>query len=153
VGEDARGRTSGRRVTLREAADILGISREAVRKRVLRGTLPSDTGEDGRRYVYLPASEDAVPDQGPPDPRDELIEHLRGEVEAWREESRRKDTIILSLTQRIPEIEAPAAESPTEAPGPPETATPQPGRTEPQTQVEGAQEGAERPWWRRMFGG
>jgi hypothetical protein len=54
------GRT--RRVTLTEAAQVLGISKEAVRKRVQRGTLPSDVGEDGRRYVYL----DAVGDDGPP---------------------------------------------------------------------------------------
>jgi len=45
-------------VTLKEAADILGVSKEAVRKRVIRGTLRSDTGEDGRRYVYIDAGGD-----------------------------------------------------------------------------------------------
>jgi hypothetical protein len=44
-----------RRVTLREAADILGMSKEAVRKRVTRGTLPSGVAEDGRRYVCIDA--------------------------------------------------------------------------------------------------
>ncbi len=47
------GRT--RRVTMREPASLLGISKDAVRKRVGRGTLRSDAGEDGRRYVYLDA--------------------------------------------------------------------------------------------------
>jgi len=31
-------------------------------------------------------------------------------------------------------------------------ATEQPGRVEPQAPLEGAQEAAERPWWRRVFG-
>jgi phage shock protein A len=35
----------------------------------------------------------------------------------------------------------------------PSEATPQPGRVEPQSAVEDAQEGAQpRPWWRRIFG-
>jgi hypothetical protein len=47
-----------RRVTMREAADLLGVSKEAIRKRVVRGTLRSELGEDGRRYVYLEAGRD-----------------------------------------------------------------------------------------------
>src|ERR687890_424702 len=47
-----------RRVTMREAADLLGVSKEAIRKRVIRGTLRSELGEDGRRYVYLEAGRD-----------------------------------------------------------------------------------------------
>ena len=57
--------------------------------------------------------------------------------------------IIAALTQRIPEIEAPS-----DVPQSPTAATEQPGRVEPQPQVEGAQEGAERrSWWQRWFGG
>ena len=47
-----------RRVTMREAADLLGVSKGAIRKRVVRGTLPSEVGEDGRRYVYIEAGRD-----------------------------------------------------------------------------------------------
>ena len=136
------GRT--RRVTLREAADILGVSKEAVRKRVLRGTLPSDTGEDGRRYVYV----DEGPTTSSPevglgsDPRDQLIAQLRDEVEAWREESRRKDHIIAGLVERLP----PAIE----APGTPQSASEGEERGE---VPRDAQEATERPWWRRVFGG
>src|SRR5215211_8318203 len=43
---------------MREAADLLGVSKEAIRKRVVRGTLRSELGEDGRRYVYLEAGRD-----------------------------------------------------------------------------------------------
>ena len=33
-----------RRMTMREAADLLGVSKEAIRKRVVRGTLRSELG-------------------------------------------------------------------------------------------------------------
>ena len=49
-----------RRMTMREAADLLGVSKEAIRKRVVRGTLPSEVGEDGRRYVYIEAGRDVA---------------------------------------------------------------------------------------------
>jgi DNA-directed RNA polymerase specialized sigma24 family protein len=39
-----------RRVDLREAAEILGTSVDAVRKRIQRGTLESEK-EDGKVYV------------------------------------------------------------------------------------------------------
>jgi hypothetical protein len=47
-------------MTLREAAELLGVSEEAIRKRVVRGTLPSEVGEDGRRYVYIGAGSDVA---------------------------------------------------------------------------------------------
>ncbi|HET6661868.1 MAG TPA: helix-turn-helix domain-containing protein [Rubrobacter sp.] len=49
-----------RQMTMREAADLLGVSKGAIRKRVGRGTLPSEMGEDGRRYVYIEAGRDIV---------------------------------------------------------------------------------------------
>ena len=73
------------------------------------------------------------------------IDSLECQLEQAIERDRENRRIIAALTQRIPAIEAP--ESPTEA-------TEQPGRVEPQPQVEGAQEGAERrSWWSRRFGG
>ncbi len=47
------GRAGGTRVTQREAAEQLGVTVEAIRKRVARGTLRSDKGEDGRRYALV----------------------------------------------------------------------------------------------------
>ena len=162
-----------RRVPLVEAAQVLGVSKEAVRKRVQRGTLPSDVGEDGRRYVYL----DAVGDDGPPgglhgetwppgaggrhhDPREELIATLRDQLAEEREARRRADTIIAQLTQanatlaaRIPELEAPTEpREPSESAGEPsDTPEPRPTTAEQQEQASRPQE--ERSWWRRMFGG
>jgi hypothetical protein len=43
----------GRRVTVKEATDLLGISPEAVRARIKRGTLYKEKGSDGTVYVWL----------------------------------------------------------------------------------------------------
>jgi excisionase family DNA binding protein len=47
-----------KRLTVSEAAEIMEISQDAVRKRVQRGTLPHTKGTDGRLYVYLDGDED-----------------------------------------------------------------------------------------------
>jgi hypothetical protein len=157
-----------RRYTVRDAADILGITTGATRNRLSRGTLQS-VKEGGTVYVLLPAKldtpRDAERDAGdtPTDMPGEawrsLLEEMRGrtaslerQLEQANERDRENRRIIAALTQRIPAIEAPAEASP-DAPGPPETATEQPGRVEPQASVEGSQTGAERvSWWRRLFG-
>jgi excisionase family DNA binding protein len=41
-------------MTVSEAAERLGISREAVRKRVRRGSLPAVKGDDGQWLIALP---------------------------------------------------------------------------------------------------
>jgi excisionase family DNA binding protein len=112
-------------VTLKEAAQLLGISKEAVRKRVQRGTLPSDVGEDGRRYVYLDAVDDDGGDDVPPessstsgpveDSRDELVATLREQLAAEREANRENRRLLAAALERIPAIEPP------EAPGASET--------------------------------
>jgi len=136
-------------VTLREAADILGVSKEAVRKRVVRGTLLSDMGEDGRRYVYL----DVGGDEPPTHERDALISEMRAhtatlvaQLEAERQAHAEARRIIAGLVERIPAIEARARESPVAAAKASEDAEPRPD-------TEGSQEGVRRPWWRRVFGG
>jgi DNA-binding transcriptional MerR regulator len=135
------------RVTVSEAAERLGVTPDAIRQRVRRGTIQHDKESDGRVYVYLDMSHTP-----PQDAHDDLVDALRDQVETlkteladWKAEAQRKDTIIMSLTQRIPELEAPS--EPRESP---ETATK--GEAEPPHPGAG-QEGAQRPWWRRMFGG
>ena len=153
------GRT--RRVTLVEAAQVLGISKEAVRKRIQRGTLPSDVGEDGKRYVYL----DAVGGDGPPgglhgetwppggggrdhDPREELIAVLRDQLEAEREAHAEARRIIAGLVERLPPaIEAPETDVRTSDTAEPRSATEE--QQEPTSQPQEEQ----RSWWRRVFGG
>ncbi len=148
------------RLTVAEAAERLGVKEQAVRKRIARGTLQHDKDEDGRVYVYLsPSDSDANPEAegnstgGGTDTYalirtlEDQVGYLRREVEDWKDESRRKDAIIMSLTQRIPELEAPR-----EPPGGPQApAEGSEGSERPATRS-GAQEAAQRSWWRRWFG-
>ncbi len=161
-----------RRATLREASLLLGVSEGAIRKRVARGTLRSEMGDDGLRYVWVDmgadGGEDASHTAGE-GVRDEMVEDLREQVAYLRsqldvraDEIQRRDIIISQLTQatsnltdRLREIEAPAEPStPHQASeagaqaatnGPPSPA-PQAGGAEAQT-------GAQKPWWKRWFGG
>jgi hypothetical protein len=123
------------RVTVAEAARLLGTSAEAVRMRVKRGSLRS-TKIKNTVYVLL-SPEQTRPNQdqtsgsigsaanqtsdqttNETDDRTLLLDSLRSQVEFLQEElkrreevhveeNRRKDTIIAQLTQRIPELEPP----------------------------------------------
>jgi hypothetical protein len=152
----------GRRVTVSEAAGIMGISVEAVRGRIKRGTISHE--RDGERvYVLLDTDQTATGrDQGNDRTTDrpELVEFLRDQVEdlrndrdAWREQARRSDYLLGSSMERTRELEgrlrelepagsSEAAESP-EGPGPGPTPTQAAG--EPETTAQ------PRPWWRRVF--
>src|ERR687885_851806 len=92
------------RLDTKQAAETLGISMDAVRKRASRGQLESEKGADDKLYIWLDT------DTPPPgqDDRDRLIEFLRHELDVWQEEARRKDHIIAALAERIPAIEAPS---------------------------------------------
>jgi hypothetical protein len=133
-----------------DASQVLGISKEAVRKRVSRGTLHSDVGEDGRRYVYLDAGQDegsASASSVSGDPRDELIATLKEQLEAERNAHAETRRIAYTLAQRIPELEAPASPEPRESP---QTASEESYSTHtPPDQ----HHPVERPsWWRKFFG-
>jgi hypothetical protein len=78
------------RLTLRQAAAALGVSESAIRKRVERGTLRSDKGADGRRYVYVDTVTDNVADEGEDRSvtreHDALISELRAHNDTLREQ-------------------------------------------------------------------
>jgi excisionase family DNA binding protein len=138
-----------RRVTVAEAAVLLGISEGAVRMRVKRGTLTS-TRESGRLYILLnidPTTEPERPHDGTHDRTSELIDTLREQLEAERQAHAEARRLLAAALERIPAIEAPA-----ETPEASETAEEQQGRGEPHSDALGAQEGVQRPWWRRWFG-
>ncbi len=163
-----RGRHTGRRLTVAQAAEALGVTVDAIRSRIKRGSI-AHTREGGRVYVVLgddqgTTSRDQGDDQyadhhgsdehlqhehdgvGRGDHRDELLEELRNRVRYLEEESRRKDHLLAAALERIPAIEAPR-----EAPQAPHEEAE--GRITPSTS--GApQEGSERrSWWRRIFEG
>ena len=161
-----------RRATLREASLLLGVSEGAIRKRVTRGTLRSEIGDDGLRYVWVDTGADGGEDASytaGEGVRDEMVEDLRDQVAYLRsqldvraDEIQRRDVIISQLTQatsnltdRLREIEAPAEQStPSQAneAGAQDAANGAGGPAPPAGDV-GAQNGSERPWWRRVFGG
>jgi predicted ArsR family transcriptional regulator len=104
------------RFTVAEAAKRMGVTTEAIRQRIRRGTIEYDQTEDGRYYVY------ASPTQGVPNNLENdytnalksQIELLERELEDRKEEARRKDTLLAQMTQtlnqmaqRIPELEPP----------------------------------------------
>jgi transposase-like protein len=127
------------RVTVQEAARRLGVSEQAIRKRVKRRTLEHEKEEDGRVYVYL----DAVEDDAPNPHSDPLISRLEDEIAYLREESRRKDEIIMQQAITMRRLSAPES---------PETASGAGAEEGPPEQSEGPETGAQRPWWRRLFG-
>jgi hypothetical protein len=141
---------------LGEAAEALGVTREAVRRRAKRGTLESERGDDGRLYVWVHDDHHAGDDRHDVrhhDP-DELVEELRDRVRYLEEESRRKDHLLAAALERIPPALEEAPPEPRESPSPAGVA---PDTPEPRSAAEGQQEPTSRPeersWWRRMFGG
>jgi predicted ArsR family transcriptional regulator len=140
------------RVTVQEAARQLGITESAVRKRVQRKLLKHDKEPDGRLYVYLD-TRDTGRDEVRDSSYDMLVRRLENENEFLRRELERKDTILLNMTEAMKAIAPPAQEGASDERESPETVEEAPDRAEPQSATGGAQEGARRPWWRRVFGG
>jgi hypothetical protein len=141
------------RVSVPEAAKLLGISEGAVRQRMHRGQLQYDKDENGRVYVY-PTAVDTATNSVTTDGDTALIDELRDRIrfleeeladrkeEALRrdEEAKRKDAILMTLAQRVPELEAPseATESPT-------------ARSNGEDRGSVPPDAQNRSWWRRIF--
>src|SRR5215207_9446832 len=118
------------RVTIAQAAEMLGVTRDAVRKRIKRHSIEWETAEDGTVYVYVDASttaEDVSADASGQELGTlaevlrEQVEHLREQLDRAEERDRENRRIIAALTQRIPELEAPretreSPETPSEDP-------------------------------------
>jgi len=140
-------RMTERRLTLQDAAQELGITPDALRQRIRRGQYRS-TKEDGRVYVYLNLDRTETEHDVQVESNALIseiqarVQLLEQELERAHERDRENRRIIAALTQRIPELEAPS--EPRESP---ETAT----EGEADSRPGGGQEGAQRPWWRRVF--
>ena len=127
-------------MTIRDAANILGVSESAIRKRLQRGTLTHEKRADGRVYILA----DELSDTSNTYESRTLIsteDDLRDQVTWLRQEIERKDTIIMQLSRSIGQLEAPA--EPRESP---ETATREQGPGE------AAPEPERRSWWQKLFG-
>ena len=209
-----------------QAAQALGITEGAVRGRIKRRTLRSHR-EAGTVYVVLEGGPSAVNRDKPvnsPTDQPELVGELRRTNELLRdvittrdEEIRRRDTIIMNMTEAMKALNPPAPEDSSEARESPESSGPTSGRgevwdeldterarremaestlregmakeqrrreeaererddlrrelhalrdlressrtvaeeqemAEPNSATGGAQEGVQRPWWRRLIG-
>ena len=155
------GHTSGNRSSVYEVAEVMGITLDAIRKRVARGTNPHEKDDDGRVWVILDTDQDTArkvrdTDQ-PQSDKDALISEMRERVaslerqlESERQANSEHRRVLAAALERIP----PQLEPPSESPESDASPTPTDTSTEP---TEGAQGGVQGPqrrrWWRRMFGG
>ena len=152
-GRTDRPGATNQRVTVPEAADLLGITVEAVRMRIKRGTLRSER-QAGRVFVLLGQGQPTEQPTDRPDEPNAVISQMQGRIDSLErqleeaaERDRENRRIIVALTSRIPAIEAPqgASESPQTVEEEPERAEPRPATVEAQTVTPP-------PWWRRLFG-
>ncbi|MDQ3864044.1 MAG: hypothetical protein M3317_11200 [Actinomycetota bacterium] len=148
------------RVTIREAALRLGVTEAAIRKRIQRGSLDKEMGEDGRVYVYLDLPQDMSYPESQVD-RDPLVEELRDRVRLLERELDRRSVeaeryqhIVAglaqanaNLTDRLKELEAPVREpgASQESPGASESDVEESESAEPRSGTGGHQQSAWRP--------
>jgi hypothetical protein len=140
------------RLTVAQAATRLGVTQDAIRKRISRNTIDYDQDPDGRIHVYVDSSEigqdksSGASTEKLVEVQHQEIEFLRRQLETRTEEIRRRDSIIAGLTQRIPELEAPLES---------QLAVENTTRTDPTQQGQaGSQEvqrGAPKTWRRRLI--
>jgi molybdopterin converting factor small subunit len=178
---DSAGPPSRQRVSVDEAARALGLTVDAVRKRVQRGTIEHEKDQAGRVRIILdsPDNTSTLQDDGPDttgqpeavlEAKDETIEALRERVQslerqldARQEEIRRRDILLANLVERVPQLEAPSSSSERreshENPGPTEDPTPAPGDAQEAAQSAHSatlrpqgNEARGRSWWRRIVG-
>ena len=133
------------RMTVPEAADALGITRDAVYKRIERGKIEHERMADGRVYVYVEESETSQGQNVQSESGaltsalEARIESLERQLEAERGSSAELRRLLAAALERIP----PQLEAPSEPRA--ETATEEGEKAPPDTE--------RRNWWRRLFGG
>ena len=143
------------RLSVAQAARALGLTESGVRKRVARGTLPHEKDENGTVWVFVDPLQtvSGTPlDNQTDEVRDTILDTLRDQVATLKDQVRylqaegeRKDAIIMTMAQRIPELEA-AKDSSSEPPESPVTPSDSDGKEEAPPELE------KRSWWRTFFG-
>jgi DNA-directed RNA polymerase specialized sigma24 family protein len=146
-GQDA----TRRRWPVSEAAEVLGITVDALRSRIKRGAI-DHVREGGRVYVLLdPGQGTASQGQGDTsqgqdtgqDYRDALIDTLREQLVEERNANRENRRLLAAALERIPAIEAPETRDAPENTTEPRPATEAPASDTEQPRASG---------WRRFFG-
>lgn len=149
------------KLSVPEAAERLGVTQDAVRKRIHRDAIAWEQDGEGRYYVYLEDTGDTTrntyratrQDSSRDNSRDDLlramqdqIDTLKQEVVDWKEEARRKDHLLAAALERIPAIEAPEESAP-HARGSDLAASEEQGKGDAPPEPE-----QRRSWWQRFFG-
>jgi hypothetical protein len=123
---------SKRKLNVQDAAEVLGISVDAVRMRARRGSLES-AHENGRLYVWLDNDETCVngaservrervqnvAERELIDDLREQVSFLRAQLQEERDENRRKDHLLAAALERIPPQLEPPQEKPQGRPSEP----------------------------------
>ena len=158
-----------------DAARVLGISRDALYKRIRRDSVGWERGEDGRIYVHVDTATDTSTDAGIAAAMDastdesaliasleEQVSYLREVVrsrddeirrreEEYREEARRKDHLLAAALERIPAIEAAPQEPSAEPSESPVSASEESGKGK--VPPESQEPSQRRSWLHRFFFG
>jgi len=157
------------RTTIAEAAKRLGVSTDAIRKRLSRGQLHGEK-VGGTWVVFLPAATsqmvkispfDQTPDRTGPDDRDRLIAaleddiaFLRRELDTRNDELERRDVLLREALGRIPQLPSglytpEKDESRTE---PPDASPTGQGDEKAADTTSDTSSSRVRPWWGRLLG-
>lgn len=143
------------RVSVAEAAQRLGISKDAVRQRIRRHTIEYERDEHGTVYVLMSpesttqgagayAGAYAIDDvRALVDALQNQIDQLGRQLDEANEANRENRRLLAAALERIPALESPeprdARENGTEPRPPTETPASDAGQSH-------------APWWRRFFG-
>src|SRR5829696_7597504 len=147
--------------TVANAARVLGVSKQAIRQRIYRDTIPHRKDPDGTVFVRItehnpgPNGESHDENTGYTEGVNrELIDELRDRVgflerqlETEQAASAELRRIVAGLVQRVPELE-PAREPAPEPRAPPETGPDLSPGVAPQGDDAGPERDVSRPWWR-----
>jgi excisionase family DNA binding protein len=167
------------RLSVAEAAERLGVTRDAIHKRISRGKIQHEQGDDGRYYVWVDTSTTGLDSSTDASSSESTVEVLREmiaaqermmeltqeriafleqELERRGEAEERLHRIVAGLTQtaaqlsaRVPELEA------AQRPEQPRQESPESRSNSESTHVgqERAfadEESPRRSWWRTFFG-
>ena len=154
-----------------EAAEVLGLGHRRILQMLHRGELQGHQDQHGRWQIPATHVEQLrerrerekkrkpTPPKPTSTPAPELVEALKDQIDTLKEQlaaerdaNRENRRIIAALTSRIPELEAPASQDPSESPTRPgPTHSPTQAHEGAQTASERVSEPSERPWWRRLF--
>jgi excisionase family DNA binding protein len=138
-------------MSVSEAAAFLGVTEDAVRKRIHRGKIRYERDEGGH-YIVYPTEDDIrqTADRNYVQPESSAlifelraqIERLEDQLEKADERDRENRRLLAAALERIPpQLEAPSK------------ATESAKEDEQKTAAGEAQEGVQRPWWSRWLGG